>query len=198
MPAPIPIDIKTVKDAVHLWFSGQTGLTTVWADQDAPQVGYPFAMINMIAGPTKVGGQDEIRNKTDLGQPNGQEIQQNIVGLREFTISCQVFNRPSGEDSLLHDELAEHHLSIAQSSLDLPSVQSQLRESNVGIIGDEGITNINEVIEDSWVSRANMDVRFYTVSEISERTGFIEKTKDTEGTFEGSIDSPIVETETFG
>lgn len=170
-----PIDWETVEDALHAWFSNATGLETIWRNQNAPQPPYPYASLSFIAGPTKLGGQDEQRSSTDLGQPQGQEVLVESVGLRTATLSCQVY--AAKEDVLDPTKHARHLMSAAQSSLGLPSVIAKLSEAGLSIIEEGEVQNIDEVIENAFVSRANMDVRLGLASNVSERTGFIEQVK---------------------
>lgn len=54
-----------IQNALLTWFAARTGLTCIWADQDVAQPAYPFGLLNIIAGPTMVGGMDEVRTDTD-------------------------------------------------------------------------------------------------------------------------------------
>lgn len=169
-PIPSPIPWQTVEDALYDWFNGVTGLATIWSEQDAPQPPYPYASINVIAGPTKVAGQDEQRITYDGGQPAGQEVGIEVAGLREMTLSCQIHVRQQDATPANH---ARDLMSRAQSSLGLPSVLSALQVAGLSVIEEGPVQNVSQVIEDTWIARAMMDVRFGLASSVEERTGYI-------------------------
>lgn len=169
-PVPSPIAWTTIEDAIYDWIFAATGLATIWGEQDSPQPVYPYASLRVIAGPTKVAGQDEERITYDGGQPLGQEIGIEVAGLREMTVSIQVHARES-------DALSTNHprdmMTRAQSSLGLPSVLSALHVAGLSVIEEGAVQNVSEAIEDTWISRAMMDVRFGLAASIMERTGYI-------------------------
>ena len=168
-------DDGVAEDAIQGWFSAATGLTTIWRNQNAPQPPYPYAGLAIIAGPIKLGGKDEQRSSTALGQPPGQDVLVESVGLRTMTVSCRIYT--AKEDVLDPARHARHLMSVAQSSLGRPSVIAAFSDAGLSIIEEGDVQNIDEVIEDAFLSRANMEVRFGLASNVSERTGFIEKVK---------------------
>lgn len=262
----LPFDFSAAEDAIHDWFSTATGLTTVWRDQSAPQPAYPYGSLLIIAGPTKLGGQDEVRESTDLtivqnvkvtpiaqndtlytvtmhgddftflsdasatvaeitagltsainggahpitvsatdngtdldiiaptetftlvvdddfdgnqmsfaNNDLGHEVLQEVAGLRDMTISCQVYvSSPDVTDPTKHSRAL---MTAAQASLGLPSELARFQGVGLAIIEEGDVLNIDELIEDAFVSRANMDVRFGLASNLSERTGFIQATE---------------------
>lgn len=170
-PAPSPITWSTVEDALHDWLSGATGLTTIWAQQDAPRPAYPFATLSIIAGPTRVGGVDEIRYTYDSGQPLGQEVEIEAAGLREITVSCQAF--VAAGTSQTQNRVARDTMCKAQSSLGMPSVQAALRAAGLSVIEEGVVQNASAVDEDTWIGRASMDVRFRLAASVSERGPYV-------------------------
>lgn len=264
MTAPTPINWTAIENAIQDWFSGATGLTTIWRDQSAPQPDYPFATLLTIAGPTQIHGQDEQRETTDatraldvkitpIAQANtkytvtingndydftsdatptvveitaglktaidggsepvtvtdngtdldivgnagvrftievtddydgsqiswanndtGHEVQLETAGFREFTVSCQAYvTKPDSRDPAKN---AKHLMSLAQSALGMYSYRTTLNAAGVSVIEPGAITNIDEILEDAFVSRANMDVRFLCASSAlgNEDIGYIE------------------------
>lgn len=266
MVAPTPIDWNAIEDGIHAWFSGATGLTTIWENQSAPQPDFPYASLQVTSGPTRVGGADEHRYNTDypvyvfdvditpIAQSNvtyevqingtsfqyisdfdatvaeitagltsainagsepvtatdntthlsvvsdttalftltladgydnkqlsyanndtGHEVGIEVVGLREITVSCQVFiDKPDSIDPTKH---ALHFMSIAQSSLGLPSYLAALSTAGLAVIDEGTILDIAEIVGDAYISRTSMDVRFYLASSVTERIGYIETAK---------------------
>jgi hypothetical protein len=186
MPVASPIAWTTIHDALHDWLSGALGIATIWAEQDAEQPPYPFAVLNIVAGPTKVAGQDEQRITFDGGQPAGEEVGIEVAGLREITVSCQVLAAASSTTAPQdQSRVARDLLSRAQSSLVLPTVIEALRVAGLAVIEEGAVQNVSEVVEDSWIGRASMDVRFWVAASIEERTGYI---KDVE--VEHTYDKP--------
>jgi len=169
-PVASPIAWTTIEDALYDWLAAATGLTTIWAEQDSPQPAYPYAVLEITSGPTKVGGQDEQRQTYDGGQSLGQEIGIEVCGLREITLSVQVFAKEA-------DALPTNHprdmLSRAQSSLGLPSVLQALKVAGLSVIEEMPVQDMSEAIEDTWITRAAMDVRLGLAASVTERTGYI-------------------------
>jgi hypothetical protein len=82
-----------VENAIHDWVRANVpaNVAIIEAEQDGPRPPNPYIAFR-IDGPRRVGGFDEVRNITNLGNPLGQEIQQTSVGQRELTVSLQSFS----------------------------------------------------------------------------------------------------------
>lgn len=198
MAAPQPTNLTTFENALTTWFRGQTGLqNVVWADQDHPQFDYPFGLITPLTGMGRVANAfDFIEEITDLGQV-GQEVELNHAGWREMTVSFQAFVGPPDNNNPSTN--ARDFLSRAQGSLNLTSVRDTFNSSDIAVIEDLGITKLDAVIEDTFISIANMDIRFMTTSNVAERFGYI-KTVEMDGDFtdeDGSIIDQFID-ESFG
>jgi hypothetical protein len=63
----------TIQNAIHDWFETATGITAIWADQNAPEPGYPYATLNIISGPIKVG-MDELVQSEDLTRAGNVKV----------------------------------------------------------------------------------------------------------------------------
>lgn len=168
-----PIDLEVFQDAVHSWFSGSTGLFTVWRRQNAPQPSYPFAALQITTGPTPLAPQWEQRFSTNLSRPLGQEVQTIVCVPCSMVVSCQAYVDTS--DARDPNYSAVMYIARAQSALSLPSYLAALRADNISVISPGVVQNIDELIEDAFVSRANLDVTFGTTLTLEEYTGFIEK-----------------------
>ena len=166
-----PIDWLLVRNALRDWFSGVTGLTTVWANQAVPP-DYPFAVLTM-SGPVRLGGQDEVRYATDLGRDVGKEVGVQVLGLRHITVACEVLVEPADAADPTKDAL--HYLSIAQSSLGLPSTLAGLSAAGLAFVSESGIEVADETIDGKVISKGRTDVRCALASYLEERTGFIKK-----------------------
>lgn len=171
MALQAPINWPEIQQALHAWFTGVTGLLTVWANQNTPDK-FPHAVLN-ISGPTKIGGSDEVRYRTDVTKPEGEEIGIEVVGLREISCSCQVVVKEP--DSADPTKDPRHHLSIAQSSIGLPAVLQAFSTAGLAVISAGGIDVVNERDDGTSIARGNLDVRFGLSSYLEERTGFIKR-----------------------
>jgi hypothetical protein len=167
----LPISMKDFENAVHTWFANATGLTTIWADQSAPRPDYPYAALNITSGPTPVSSIWELRDSTNLANPPGEEIE--FIGCVpcRFIVSCQAYvNRYDGNDP---DKNAKSFIVRAQGALSLPSVLSLLEAAQISVIDRGSVTNIDELINDAYVSRANFDVTFGASLNAKEYEGYI-------------------------
>jgi hypothetical protein len=167
-----PIAWETVELAIHDWMAEATELETIWRNQSTPRPEYPYATLLIIAGPVRRGGRDEVRTETLSGQPQGEEVAVTTCGLREFTVSCQIY--VAKPDHVNPEAHARSLMTAAQSNLGQLSTLARLRAAGLSVVEEGPVQNIDEVLEDAYVSRSNMDVRFYAAANVVERTGYIE------------------------
>jgi len=173
MTVALPIDLKVFRDTVQAWFANATGLQTIWRDQSAMQPEYPFASLLIINGPDPVAPQWEERLSFDSGRPQGEEYQIDVGVPCMFTVSCQAYvGMPAARAANLN---AVAYVARAQSALSLPSVLAAFREKNIAVVRPEAVLNLDELVGDAYVSRANMDVVFGASLSLSEYTGYIDK-----------------------
>lgn len=171
MSIAAPIDMETFQDAIYTWFINATDLFTIWQEQSGPQPEYPYGSLQIISGPSLAAPQHEILDEIIQGQPAGQEIKLTARNQCTFDISCQTYvGKPESRDPNAN---AMWYINKAQSSLSLPSVQDLLYRSNVAYVRVSEVQNINELIADAYVSRANIDVTFGASLSIEEYTGYI-------------------------
>ena len=168
-----PIDMEAFQNAVHNWFSSVTGLETIWRDQSAPQPKYPYGSLRVISGPEAVAPQFEQRRDTDLDRDEGEEVRLTECVPCRLTVSCQTYvGMPDARNPQLD---APYYMNRARGSLALESVRAELWVAKIAIERPGPVQNINEVIEDAYVSRANMDVAFAASLSVEEYTGYIAK-----------------------
>lgn len=174
MPVLQPINWQLLEDAIYAWFEEATGIEVVWANQDAPQPPYPFGTLNVIAGPTKVGGDDEVRSVTLSPAVLAPlpPIEMEYAGPREMTVSCQInVGAPFDGDPATH---ARALMTSAQSSLGLESVRVLLRAAGLAVIQELPVQSFDLQIADAWVARSQMDVRFGLAASVVEKVQAIE------------------------
>lgn len=170
-----PIDMEAFQNAIQAWFADVTGLETIWRNQSAPQPEYPFAGLAILSGPEPSAPQWEQRFDTDPLRPAGEEVRISVGVPCRFTISCQVYvDIPDARNPELN---ATAYMIRAQSSLSLPSVLASLHTAGISVERPGTVQNLDEVIEDSFVSRAAMDVVLGATLTLEEFTGFVSKVK---------------------
>lgn len=188
------MDWATIQNALIAWFAAASGLTTIWANQNAPQPAYPYAVLNIISGPV-VLGIDETRATVDAADPPppaGQEIILETCGPRELTVSCQVL---SSSDTPPND--ARSLLTAAQAALRQIGMTEALNAAGLGVQQADAVMSIPNIANGRWLSRAAMDVRFNAWSSVTERTGYIQTT-EAQATFTKEDGTSTTTTETFG
>ncbi len=148
--------IQRVKmDALHDWAFGVTGIKTVWMNQRAPRPPNPYCALEIIAGPNKVGGDN-------LRQEAGGQLM--VSGMRYYTLSVNTYGNNANE--LAHDLI---------TSLEMPSVQEQLRKADIAIVEHSDIRVLDQLLETDQEGRAQFDFRFATsLNKIDDGTGWIE------------------------
>jgi hypothetical protein len=67
------------------------------------------------------------------------------------------------------------YANAAQSSLSLPSYLARFLAAGISVIRPGSVQNIDELIEDAYVSRANLDVTFGASLSLSEYCGYIDR-----------------------
>lgn len=155
-----PTPWRDIDDAIHDWFATSTGLATIWANQDAPQPPWPYGILNRISV-AKVG-QDGVRYETI-----DDRVDAHFCGLRSFVVSCQIDLGPLGQRQGI-DALAV--MGAAQMALALPEYRERFRAVDIAPFDDnEPIQDFDVVVGDVWISRAQMDIGFYTTANVTER-----------------------------
>lgn len=170
MPVTSPINWTTTENAFYTWLVTATGLTVIWADQDAPQPALPYATLKIISGPTRVSQVDEVRQSYDAGQALGAEVALETGGPREITLSVQVYARQSATTPSSHPR---DLLTRAQAALGMASYLAALQAAGVAVIEAMPVQDVSLKVDDSWSARAVMSVRFRLAASVTERVGYI-------------------------
>lgn len=171
-----PIDWKTIDDGLYDWLVDLLDVSVIWANQNVPQPPYPYLSL-LRNSVVMLGGTPEKRYSTDLGQPAGQEIEIEATSMVEFTLSIDAHvDMDAGANDPSCNAVAL--LGKARASLGKLSVQRNFQDNlGLAIVEELGITDISEVVNDEWVSRAVFDVRLRTRSVMTERTGYTDKVR---------------------
>lgn len=170
MPAESPIDWKTIRAAIHEWFTEQTGLDTHWAHQpEQTQLPLPYGWLKVLSGPRLVHSTSMVSVFAE-DNPNGEQKERHFNNHAEFTVSCSVEC-----DSTKGGRDAVEYLGRAQMALQFPSVLKALRAAGAAVVNIGDIIDLTEVRGGVWQSRAAMDVVFRTRAHVlGEKTTFIE------------------------
>ena len=171
------IDWKAIETAIVDWAAGKLPEIDernqlVWADQNLAQAPYPYLLFKRDSV-IRSGSQDEVRDSTDLTQPLGKEIALDTRGVREFTLTINAFvDEETGANDPNCDAVAL--LSTLQLSLSELSTQEIFCLAGLAVIEELAITDLSEVVNATFISRASMDVRLRSIFSSIERTGFID------------------------
>ncbi|MCG8433488.1 MAG: hypothetical protein MJA83_05610 [Gammaproteobacteria bacterium] len=172
------IDFAAIRGALHDWFSEATGLKTIWADQNRPQPPYPYASLNPITGPVRIGGKDDVVRTTDLAQA-GQEVEHCHIGDRLITISCQIHVAPVDDQFGTEQEPdpqcdAMSLMATAEAHLDTEVNRARFFLVSLAFVSVQSLPQIDLPIGGQIIKRTQMDVQFATKSRVVERTTYIE------------------------
>jgi len=161
-----PIDMEAFENAVHAWFSSASGLFTIWQEQGAPQPDYPYGSLKIISGPTALAPQWEIRQTYDAARPLGQEIKFEYAAPCRFTVSCQAYAKQGALPAVTY-------INRAMAALSTITTQTTFKVAGVAMERYSAVRNIGKIINETWLSRANIDVQLTALLLISEYTGYV-------------------------
>jgi len=153
MPA---LNWATIKTNIFDWIDPLTSSTVIWGRQMAPQPPPQYITLRRIAGPTRLGAEDELRFNPDT----------NVfftAGLREFTLSIQSFGSNAFQD--LIDIMA---------AVEDPDVFESLRAKELALVNTPSIIDLTQQLETVFEGRASMDLIFRTPDNRELSTTFIE------------------------
>jgi hypothetical protein len=156
-PAFTPINWRLIRDTLWQWFTEVSGCETIWENQNAPQPAYPYASLNMLPGTLSFGVLDEERIQAD-----GSLV---LTGPRDFVLSCQIHAGPTTTDDPDCDARTRAHAILA--SFAVPQYQAAFQSANIGIRDRGQVEMLDVVIGTEWIKRAQVDLRFGTMSFIN-------------------------------
>jgi len=183
------LDLERIEGKLYEWVNTVLGIPVQWARQGLDRPAYPYASLDMIAGPTKLG-EDESQFTT-----SGLTVNQVITGKRAFTLSVQVHVDPGSITS--GNDRAVARCEILRASLKSEAVLSLFREAGVAVSTDLGVLDLTQLVADQWLDRASFDLRCEATAIYRDSSTYIE-TVETDGTLGGAAGGDITETETLG
>lgn len=157
----------TIEDAIYAWVSTASGVTTIWAGQDAPAPTGVYIALRLSLEQT---GQDWVDVEDNPTPTPGAEILQTVRGVRRLTLGIQAFpGTPTGVGS------AASLLEKVMIGAKLPSRREALNAAGVGILNFGPIQTLNFTINQvDFEPRASMEVFIQSVSTLTETATFIE------------------------
>ena len=170
-PVTVPIDMAAFKNAIRAWCADATDIQTVWLDQSAPVPEYPYASLNIVSGPIPVSPNWELRHSFDASRV-GEEIEFTACVPCTFNISAQFY--VSLDDSRNPEYASLQYAMKAQAGLKLPSYQAAFAAAGIAVVDPGTATNIDEVVNDAYMSRSNLDVVFGASLNTTEYETYIE------------------------
>lgn len=168
-------DWGDIEDAIHAWIVAGSGLNAsqvIWATQDGPQPqSRPFVTIR-IGDLIALGAHDEaiiVDHTGDLTPPDpGEELEERVVGVREFGVSVQVFS-----DAKVGAASGRYYASRIQTALALPAVRFALNEVGLSPFDAGRVREISAILDSAFEARFLLEARFYVVEELSEYETYI-------------------------
>ncbi len=152
------LDLAAFRQTVFDWASGESGLTTIFERPNQPRPSTPYVSLNIVGGPVKQGGQQEVRFDDPTFSVNA---------LLALTVSVKAYGNQTNDPISI--------LTNLQLSLGKLEVLESLRSGGIAVWNEGPISDISEVLETGFEERANMDVLFAASHSTVTDGGLIEK-----------------------
>lgn len=183
------IQWRAIQDAIYDWFNEATELGTLWSDQNTPQLPYPYATLNRISGPSRVGGKDDVITRV-IGTAPNEQIEHCHQAPRHFTVSCQIHVGQKADLSGVDQEPGPECdafalMSAAEARLGTLINRGRFRDVALAFVNVSAINSFDLPIGGEIISRVQMDVTFATMSRVTELDTFVEET-----TLSGTVTDP--------
>lgn len=139
--------------------------------QNANHPLYPSATFNFLSGPTRIG-LDDAQVDTTLGTAPNEMVSTTYQGPRLFTASVLIEVGPDGDDNADPDCNAVALMTAAQSELRSITRREAFNSFGLALVRTGPVTDISEMLNGEFVSRASMDVELSTQSVFTEPETF--------------------------
>lgn len=167
---------KQTEDAFFSALQRASGLPSdnvVWSFAARDQPGLPYLTLNL--GMSDTIGIDYIKTTVDETRAAGQEIKQEVKGIREVSLELQAFTAAVSNDGSARDLLER-----TKAGLTLPSVGAILRTVGVSTFDPGPVNYIPAVVSAGFRGRAVCSVRCYMPApSVAEYAGYIERVTGT-------------------
>ncbi len=167
------VDIQDAMHAAIVRASGYPAASVVWAYQNVGERDLPYVKITF--GGESALGVDRIESSTDLSRPNGQEIKQEVKGVREVPFDIEVFTQPT-----LGDEAARRVAERIRTRLRLDSIRDPLGRAGVTPFDPGPVGYVPDIPSANFRGRATCTIRCYVpVMDCLEYVGYIARVRGT-------------------
>lgn len=171
--------MNQVEDAFRAWVKTATGLADnniFFADQKVERPTSTYVTIR-VGSVVPLGAVDPV-TITEVEDPDpGEEIQISVDGIREVTVSIQVFGPAV---STTATATAMYIANKIQTSLRLPSVQDALDAAGISVFDIGSVNNLTQLLGTAFDGRAQFDVRCYIVFSATQLETYIETAEVTD------------------
>lgn len=142
------------------WAAGQSGLTTVWQNQDAPRPTMPYVTLHLL-------NRAILDSTPSYGPLISGIVQgtQTIERAYSYTLNVQVFSSTVDDAFARAEALA--------SSIDKRSVLDDFLVAHIGILSVGPVLDIPKVVGLGWESRASFDIVFSTIGSITDTVQWV-------------------------
>ncbi len=165
------VDIENAMQTAISKASGFTADKIIWSYQDFNEPALDHVVIT-FGGEIAIG-QDWIRLTQNLNRPNGQEIKQDIRGVREVPFQIEVFT-----SAIYGDSAARRVAELIRTKLRLPDVRYGLRKAGISPFDSDPVQYIPDIDSANFRGRAIVNVRCYVpVMDCFEYCGYIARVR---------------------
>lgn len=165
-----PVWWSKAEEAIHTFVTSTLELDAqqvIWEQQGVTRPRLPFVTL-LRSAVVSEGGPDETRHKYVEAD---DELEVRTLQNRVFTLSL----KPQADRNCGPDDDAMAMVERLRSALYTESGRAILDRGGLAVVSEEGVTDISQVVNSTWVSRASLDVRLRVWAITSERSGFIER-----------------------
>lgn len=168
------VDVENAMQSVIKLTSGLGDESVTWGYQNKNEPELDHVVIQF--GGAQAIGIDRILNSQDLSRPNGQEMMQQVIGVREVPFEFQCYTADVTGDDAAH-RMAER----IRTGFRLESVKATLRRVSLTVFDNSSPVNyLPYVPSASFRGRAVCTVRCYVpVMDCIEYVGYIARVRGT-------------------
>lgn len=166
-------DVENAMQSAISRASGYAADRVFWSYQNVnePRLDH----ITITFGGEMVIGIDRIRNSQDLTRPNGQEMKQEIEGVREVPFELSCFTSATSGDAA-----ARRIVELTRTRLRLSDIRVPLKRAGITPFDPGPVHYIPDIPNTTFRGRATCTIRCYVpVTDCAEYTGYIARIRGT-------------------
>jgi len=169
----LPISDKPLRDPIYDWILAETGLESVWRDQNAPKIDNPHFVL-------------AFDSFIDMHEPYSHRVDDDtteLEGSTEFTLLILGFG-----------ELIIEKTRALRNSLKKAGVKQTLRTGRIVVWDTLPVVNLSGLFNTKYEERSSCDIMLRTDYIITDSVGIIEEIKDIKVTAKQSGKPDKIET----